>query len=95
MVLAWLIFTQLVALLSLLPWVVLAGLAVMAFDSGVSWQALLFVGVIWGYPLVPIASAIIAWIAYFRGSSTTALISTSVPLLIALPLIIYLVYTQS
>ncbi len=95
MVLAWLIITQLLALVSLLPWLMIAGLAVMAFDAGFSWQALAFVGAVWAYPLLPLIASLIAWVAYARGNPTVALVSTSVPLLLAVPLAIYVVYISA
>jgi len=38
-------------LVSLAPWLVMAGLAVMAFDAGITWQASIFVAIIWTYPI--------------------------------------------
>lgn len=48
--LIWLIVSQLLALGSLLIWAVLAGLSVMAFDSGQSPAAWTFVLAVWAYP---------------------------------------------
>ncbi len=64
--LIWLITSQLMAVASLLLWLVVAGLSVMAFDSGESPQAWAFVITVWSYPIVPLALAIGAWIAYAR-----------------------------
>ncbi len=64
--LIWLITSQLMAVASLLLWLVVAGLSVMAFDSGESPQAWAFVITVWSYPILPIALAIGAWIAYAR-----------------------------
>ena len=54
------------ALLSLIFWLVIAGLSVMAFDSGVSAEAWAFVIAVWSYPIWPIGFAIAAWITYAR-----------------------------
>ena len=81
--LAWLIISQLIGLLTLIPWVAFAGLSFMAFDSGESLQAWMFVGVIWSWPLVPLVSGIIAWILYARRKTRAAVIVTSLPFLVA------------
>ena len=76
-VVAWLIVSQLMALGTLLFWVLVAGLSVMAFDSGQSAQAWLFVGLVWAYPLVPLVLAIAAWIAFaFRKNTLAVVLST-------------------
>lgn len=93
--LAWLIITQLLGLLSLLPWLVISGLSFMAFDAGYSITAVVFVGLIWSYPLLPIICSIVAWVAYARGQTTTALVSTSIPLLLIAPLVLYLFFTSA
>ncbi len=86
----WLIISQLIGLVSLLPWLVIAGLSLMAFDSGETAQALAFVGAIWCYPVLPVGSAIVSWTLYARQKQRAALVVTSLPLLVALPLVIYL-----
>lgn len=65
-ILIWLILSQVLALLSLIVWLVIAGLAVMAFDSGVSTEAWTFVIAVWSYPIWPLGFAIAAWVAYAR-----------------------------
>jgi hypothetical protein len=65
-VLIWLIVSQVLALLSLIFWLLIAGLSVMAFDSGVTPEAWAFVIAVWSYPIWPIAFAIASWIAYAR-----------------------------
>lgn len=84
-VLAWMIVSQLGYLLSLLPWLMFSGLAVMAFDAPGStemWQPWLFVAVVWSYPLLPLLCSIVAWVLYTRGRGTGAAIATSVPLVL-------------
>ena len=65
-VIIWLIISQLLALASLVFWLLIAGLSVMAFDSGVSVEAWTFVIIVWSYPIWPIGFAITSWIAYAR-----------------------------
>lgn len=93
--LAWLIVSQLLGVLSLLPWLVIAGLSIMAFDAGFSTEAVLFVGAIWAYPLLPIGCSILAWVWYAKGRMRRAVIATSVPMVIILPLLLYLVYMMA
>lgn len=62
--LIWLIVSQLLAVGSLLIWVLMAGLSVMAFDSGQSAEAWSFVLVVWAYPIFPLLMAIGAWVAF-------------------------------
>jgi hypothetical protein len=63
-VLIWLIVSQVLALASLVFWLVVAGLSVMAFDAGVTQEAWNFVIAVWSYLILPIGFAIAAWIAY-------------------------------
>jgi hypothetical protein len=75
--LIWLIVSQLMAVASLLLWVVAAGLSVMAFDSGTSEEAWRMVLTVWAYPLFPLVMAIGAWIAFaFRKNWLAAILST-------------------
>lgn len=87
--LIWLIVSQLIALASLLFWVVVAGLSVMAFDTGQSPEAWAFVLTVWAYPLFPLGMAIGAWIAFaFRKNRLAAILSG---LAFAPPVLLYLV----
>jgi len=86
--LIWLIVSQLMALGSLLIWAIMAGLSVMAVDSGASPAALTFILVVWAYPLFPLVMAIGAWIAFAcRKNRLAAILSglTFVP-----PVLLYL-----
>ena len=76
-ILIWLIISQLLALASLLFWLVMAGLSVMAFDSGDTPQAWSFVLAVWSYPIWPIAFTIAAWIAYARKKDRAAGVLTT------------------
>ena len=86
--LIWLIVSQLMALASLLFWVVVAGLSVMAFDEGQSPEAWAFVLVIWAYPLFPLVMAIGAWIAFACRKNRLAAILSG--LAFAPPVLLYL-----
>jgi hypothetical protein len=80
-VLIWLIVSQLLAAASLMFWLVMAGLSVMAFDSGVSAEAWTFVIAVWSYPIWPIGFTIAAWIAYARKKDRLAGILTTLTFL--------------
>lgn len=90
-VLIWLIVSQLLALASLFFWLLMAGLSVMAFDSGVSTAAWTFVIAVWSYPIWPIAFAIASWIAYARKKDRLAGVLTTftfLPMLLLLAVIV-------
>lgn len=70
--LIWMILSQILTVLSLIPWLLMAGLSVMAFDSGVTAEAWTFVIVVWSYPILPLILVIAAWIAYARRKNVLA-----------------------
>lgn len=88
----WLIVSQFLTLGSLLPWFVVAGLSFMAFDSGFSWAGLLFIAAVWSYPAFILICIGLAWLLYRQSYHTASLISTSIPLLVAVPLLGFLLY---
>ena len=90
-VLIWLILSQALAVLSLFFWLLMAGLSVMAFDSGVTAQAWTFVIVVWSYPLWPIAFAIASWIAYARHRDRLAAVLATLTFLPMLLLLLVIV----
>ncbi|GAB4181495.1 MAG: hypothetical protein Fur0032_22590 [Terrimicrobiaceae bacterium] len=63
---AWItvLIFEAVQALSLFPWLIMAGLAVMAFDAPGStqlWQPWAFVLAIWSYPLWLLAAGVVSW----------------------------------
>jgi len=70
--LIWMILSQVLTVGSLLIWLLIAGLSVMAFDSGESTQAWTIVIAVWSYPIIPIALVIAAWIAYSKRKNILA-----------------------
>lgn len=70
--LIWMIVSQLLALGSLVIWLLMAGLSVMAFDQGSTPEAWTFVIVVWSYPLIPLILVIAAWIAYAKRRNVLA-----------------------
>jgi hypothetical protein len=86
--LIWMIVSQILTLLSLLIWLLVAGLSVMAFDSGVSTEAWTVVIAVWSYPIFPILMVIVAWIAYARRKNRLAAILSG--LSFAPPFLLYI-----
>ena len=70
--LIWMIVALGLTIASLLIWLLMAGLSVMAFDSGVSKAAWTFVILVWAYPIVPLVLTIGGWIAYRRRRAVLA-----------------------
>lgn len=90
-VLIWLIVSQLLAAASLFFWLIVAGLSVMAFDSGVSTEAWTFVIAVWSYPIWPIAFAIASWVTYARRKDRLAGVLTTftfIPVLLLIAVIV-------
>jgi hypothetical protein len=50
----------------------MAGLSVMAFDSGSTPEAWTFVLLVWAYPIIPLILVIAAWIAFAKRKNTLA-----------------------
>ena len=90
-VLIWLIISQLLAAASLVFWLLMAGLSVMAFDSGVTTEAWTFVIIVWSYPIWPIAFTIAAWVAYARKKDKLAGVLTTLTFLPMLLLFLVMV----
>jgi hypothetical protein len=93
-VIIWLIISQLLAVGSLFFWLLMAGLSVMAFDSGVSAEAWTFVLIVWSYPIWPIGFAIASWIAYARKKDRLAGILSTLTFLPVLLLFLFLVLSN-
>lgn len=89
-ILIWLIVSQALALATLVFWLLVAGLSVMAFDSGVSAEAWRFVIAVWSYPVWPLVFSISAWIAYARRRDRLAGVLTTLTFLPVLVLIVIL-----
>lgn len=92
--LIWLVVSQFLALASLIFWLLIAGLSVMAFDAGVTPEAWAFVIAVWSYPIWPVAFAIASWIAYARRKDRLAGILTVFTFLPVLVLIVFLVLSS-
>jgi hypothetical protein len=84
----WLILSQFLAVVSLLIWLLVAGLSVMAFDSGVTTEAWTVVIVVWSYPIFPLLMVIAAWVAFARRKNILSAVFSG--LSFAPPIFLYL-----
>lgn len=94
-ILIWLIVSQVLALASLVVWLLIAGLSVMAFDSGVTQEAWNFVIAVWLYPVWPILFAIASWVAYWRKRDKLAGVLTTFTFLPILVLLLFMIGANS
>jgi hypothetical protein len=93
-VLIWLIVSQIMAAASLVFWLLVAGLSVMAFDSGATPEAWTFVIAVWSYPIWPIVFVIASWIAYARKKDKLAAVLTTLTFLPVLVLLLIIVFSS-
>ena len=84
----WLILSQFLAVASLLIWALVAGLSVMAFDSGVTNEAWAIVIAVWSYPVFPLLMVIAAWISFTRRKNILSAVFSG--LSFAPPILLYL-----
>jgi uncharacterized membrane protein len=92
LVLIWLIASQLLALASLIFWLIAAGIS--SFDPRATQEARGFMVAVWAYPLWPIAFSIAAWIAYARKKDKLAAILTTLTFLPVLILILIIMVSS-
>lgn len=76
----FLIFSQIIYLLCILPWIVIWGMSFMSFDGGIGLGNVAFVSIISLYPIAVIICSIIAWILHMR-KRRTAIIVNLIPML--------------
>jgi hypothetical protein len=86
--LIWMIVSQVLTVLSLVIWLMMAGLSVMAFDSGVTAEAWTVVILVWSYPILPIVLVIGAWRAYAKRKNALAAVLSG--LSFAPPILLFL-----
>ena len=86
--LVWMILSLVLTLGSLLIWLLMAGLSVMAFDSGQTKEAWTFVILVWSYPILPVVLTIAGWIAYKKRKNILAAVLAG--LAFAPPFLFYL-----
>jgi hypothetical protein len=78
----WMIVTQVLMALSLLPWAGALLMSPMAFDSGFSAPALILVGVLLSYPLMLLLCGFMSWRSFLAGNGRIAALWTTIPFLV-------------
>jgi hypothetical protein len=91
--LLWLVASQALMLFSLVPWFIASGFSLIGGAGGDQpGLARMILFVVWAYPLVPLVFSIAAWVAFARRKYRKAIVLTSIPLALTLPLLAYLGY---
>lgn len=86
-----LIIFQSIQALTLVPWLLMAGLSVMVFDAPGStqmWQPWAFVLAIWSYPFWLLLAGAASWVLHLRGWHKTA---AAIAVLLTLPALIFVI----
>ncbi|MGB5732910.1 MAG: hypothetical protein WBM40_00500 [Thiohalocapsa sp.] len=89
----WLVVSQLVTLAALGPWIGAAAMSFMAFDTGIHGSAVIFVVVMWTYPVLALVCVIAAWVAFKKQWNRLAAVLSGLPLIP--PLILWLLIQGS
>lgn len=79
---AWLILILIFYIASLFAWFGISLLALLAFDNGVNISALLFVALIWSYPILIALIEWFSWRFYFKSKYLQSIIIATFPLII-------------
>lgn len=76
----YLVISQILYVICLLPWLVVFGMSFMSFDNGINWANSAFVIGIGAYPLFVIICSIVAWI-YRKRKKKLAITVNLIPML--------------
>ncbi|WP_391560828.1 hypothetical protein [Robertmurraya sp.] len=71
----FLIITQILYVLSLLPWFVIWGMSFMSFDAGIGFYNSLFVLIITLYPVAVIVSSILSWVFHRKRKKLSVILN--------------------
>lgn len=82
------IVAQVLVLLSLLPWLMLAMVAPMAMDSGNERQAWTFIWTVWSYGPLAILCLVAGWVLRRLGRGRAAVWASALPLLLVAALVV-------
>jgi len=88
-----LVVLQVLQFLSLVPWLLMAGLSFMAFDAPGSdkmWQPWAFVIAIWSYPVWLLLAGMISWLLFYFRRNVSAVVLSAVVTLPAPALLVFL-----
>ncbi|MEK3992585.1 MULTISPECIES: hypothetical protein [Robertmurraya] len=87
----FLIITQVLYVLSLLPWFVIWGMSFMSFDAGIGLYNSLFVITITLYPVAVIVGSILSWV-FHRKRKNLAVIFNLVPLVWVIAFAVFMLW---
>lgn len=87
----FLIITQILYVLSLLPWFVIWGMSFMSFDAGIGLYNSLFVITITLYPVAVIVGSILSWV-FHRKRKNLAVIFNLVPLVWVIAFAVFMLW---
>jgi len=87
----FLIITQILYVLSLLPWFVIWGMSFMSFDAGIGFYNSLFVITITLYPVAVIVGSILSWV-FHRKRKNLAVIFNLVPLVWVIAFAVFMLW---
>jgi hypothetical protein len=91
LLLIWLIVSTLLYVLSLIPWFYILIFSPMAFDAGYTMAAMVFIYLLLAYPVFLIVCVVLAWIFYKFSKDIAAWIMASLPLIVILASMVYVV----
>ncbi|MGI8387427.1 hypothetical protein [Robertmurraya sp. P23] len=89
----FLIITQILYVLSLLPWFVIWGMSFMSFDAGIGFYNSLFVIIITLYPVAVIVSSILSWV-FHRKRKKLSVILNLVPMVWVIAFAVFMLWNS-
>lgn len=89
----FLIITQILYVLSLLPWFVIWGMSFMSFDAGIGLYNSLFVITITLYPVAVIVGSILSWV-FHRKRKKLSVIFNLVPMVWVIAFAVFMLWNS-
>lgn len=82
LILIWLIITLIIYILSLMAWLSMALMSLMAIDNGMTFSAVFFVAIIWAYPWLLILFEYLSWYFFVKLQYLQAFIFGTIPMIV-------------
>lgn len=89
----FLIITQILYALSLLPWFVIWSMSFMSFDAGIGFYNSLFVLIITLYPVAVIVSSILSWV-FHRKRKKLSVILNLIPMVWVIAFAVFMLWNS-
>ncbi|AYA78303.1 hypothetical protein DOE78_24465 [Bacillus sp. Y1] len=89
----FLMITQILYVLSLLPWFVIWGMSFMSFDAGIGFYNSLFVLIITLYPVAVIVSSILSWV-FHRKRKKLSVILNLIPMVWVIAFAVFMLWNS-